>query len=363
MQRTEQRRDKLRKLIHKSGAQAMLVTNETNVTYLTGFTGDSSFLLLTKSNEVLLTDARYTTQLEEECPGLTLEVRGPGTKTLALAEKVVKKAKLNKIAIEADSTSLSMYEALSNQLAKVELIQTSGLVEQLREIKDKEEVNAIRHAVRLAEKAFAVVRSSLRPDQTEREIAHHLEQQIRLFGGDCCSFNPIVAVGPWAALPHATPGDRRIQEDDFVLIDWGAKERLYLSDLTRVLVTGKISPKLQRIYEVVLKAQRSAIEKIAPGVPMKDVDAAARKVIAGAGHDKHFGHGLGHGIGLEIHEQPRMASTEKRTLKAGMVVTVEPGIYLPGWGGVRIEDDILVTRSGHEVLSCVPKELANCVVD
>ena len=362
MPRFEQRRDKLRRLLRKTGAEALLVTNEPNVTYLTGFTGDSSFLLLRADGEVLLTDGRYTEQLENECPDLALEVRGPGISTVDLTVKVIKKSKVKSLAFEADTMTVTAHGALAKELPKVNLVPSSSLVEQLREIKDKEEVTQIRHAVRLAERAFDVAKASIRPEQTEREIAHNLEHQIRLFGGDCCAFKPIVAVGPWSALPHAQSGMRRIQEDNFVLIDWGAKGRLYLSDLTRVLVTGKISPKLQRIYGVVLKAQRKAIAAIRPGAKMQDIDAAARKVIAGAGHNKHFNHGLGHGIGLEIHEQPRLAKNQDRPLKAGMVVTVEPGIYLPGWGGVRIEDDVLVTRGGHEVLSHVPKQLTDCVV-
>ncbi len=362
MQRTEQRRDKLRRLVKKAGAEALLVTNEANVTYLTGFTGDSSYLLLMKSGELLLTDGRYTTQLEDECPGLDLAVRGPGSSVADLTAKEVKKAKLTSIAIESDTVTMSLFGSFTEGMPQVEWVKTSQLVESLREIKDKEEILAIREAIRLAERAFGVVKASVRPERTEREIAHELEQQIRLFGGDCCAFDPIVAVGAWAALPHATPGDRRIRDDDFVLIDWGAKGDLYLSDLTRILVTGKISPKLERIYGVVKKAQQKAIDTIRPGVAMKEVDAAARGVITKAGHGKHFNHGLGHGIGLEIHEQPRLAANIERPLKAGMVVTVEPGIYLPHWGGVRLEDDVLVTRDGHEVLSNVPKELADCVV-
>ncbi len=362
-ERAEQRRDKLRRLIRKAEAEAMLVTNETNVTYLTGFTGDSSYLLLwADRGEVMLSDARYTTQLEEECSGLQLEIRPPSTTILELSEKVINKAKITKLGIEADTMTLSQAAAFNKLLPKVELVSTSGLVEELREVKDKEEIGEIRKAIRLAEQAFAVVRAAMRPEQTERAIAHALENQIRLFGGDCCSFRPIVAVGPRAALPHYRSGWKKIDEDEFVLIDWGARDTLYVSDLTRVLVTGRISPKLQRIYGVVLKAQQAAIKAIRPGVAAKKVDAAARRVIERAGFGKKFGHSLGHGIGLQIHEAPRLAEKQDKPLKAGMVVTVEPGIYLPGWGGVRIEDDVLVTRGGHEVLSNVPKELEQCVV-
>jgi Xaa-Pro aminopeptidase len=259
--------------------------------------------------------------------------------------------------------TLGEYEALHERLKSVNLVSTKGLVEQLREIKDKHEVGETRAAIQQAEQAFAVIRASLRHQRTEREVAHEIENQIRLFGGIGCSFPPIVAVGPRSALPHARPTSQRIGECDFTLFDWGARSAGgYMSDLTRVLVTGKISPKLERIYGLVLKAQLSAIAAIRPGATMKDVDAVARNLIAKAGHEKQFGHGLGHGLGLAIHEGPRLAKNEDRELKAGMIVTVEPGIYVPGWGGVRIEDDVLVTRDGHEVLTSVRKELADCLV-
>jgi Xaa-Pro aminopeptidase len=359
---TESRRAKLRRLMAKTEAEALLVTKFSNVTYLTGFTGDDSYLLVMPDRELLITDGRYTTQLAEECPQLELEVRTPKVPMIEAVTKVIKRTRLTKLAIEADSMTVALKESISENVPPLQIVSTRGLVEQLREIKDGDEVEAIRRAIEHAERAFQVIRASLRPEQTELQVANELEYQIRSFGGAACSFPPIIAVGPRAALPHATPTDRRIGESDFILIDWGAKSPRYMSDLTRVLVTGKISPKLERIYGVVLKAQLAAISAIRPGALMSDVDAAARRVIEKAGFGPKFNHGLGHGIGLEIHESPRMAATEKRPLKTGMVVTVEPGIYFPGWGGVRIEDDVLVTRGGNEVLSHVDKELAGCVV-
>ncbi|MBC8873981.1 MAG: aminopeptidase P family protein [Planctomycetes bacterium] len=362
MPRFHQRRDRLRRLLRKTEADAILVTNFTNVTYLTGFTGDSSFLLLTPKDEIVLSDPRYTQQLGEECPGVDVAIRPTGTELIDTVVKVIKAAKIRGLAIEGGSMTVAFCTELTKKLPKVELASTTNLVEQLREIKDKDEVAEIREAINVAERAFAVVRASLRPERNEKEIAWELENQIRLFGGTRCSFTPIVGVGPRGALPHATLSDHCIAESDFILIDWGAKGRLYVSDLTRVLVTGRISPKLERIYGVVLRAQQAGIAAIKPGAVMKKVDAAARKVIEDAGFGKRFGHGLGHGIGLEVHEGPNLAANKERKLKAGMVVTVEPGIYLPGWGGVRIEDDVLVTRTGHEVLSSVPKEFGDCVL-
>ncbi|MEQ8790566.1 MAG: Xaa-Pro peptidase family protein [Pirellulaceae bacterium] len=355
------RRDNLRQLLRENEVEAILVTNFTNVSYLTGFTGDDSYLLVTDQSQALLSDPRYTTQLEQECPGLPLEIRQPGTTMGSWTAEVVGRHSLSRLAVEADTMTVGQFQAMQEKLAGVELKPVSGLVEKLRLIKDDQEVAAIREAARIAERAFDVLRATLRAGQTEREVAHDLEHQIRLFGGSGCSFPPIVAVGPQAALPHARPTDIRIGSSEFVLIDWGARAAQYVSDLTRVLVTGKIPPKLETIYEVVLNAQQQAIAAIRPGAVLQEIDAVARDIITEAGYGPQFGHGLGHGIGLEVHEAPRLAKNQPQTLQTGMVVTVEPGIYLPGWGGVRIEDDVLVTSTGYEVLTSAPKQFADCV--
>ncbi|HZZ26530.1 MAG TPA: Xaa-Pro peptidase family protein [Pirellulales bacterium] len=356
------RRDRLRKLLSKASVDTLLVTNYPNVTYLTGFTGDDSYLLITRSGEVLISDARYTTQLEEECPRLNLHIRQPGQAMLDGTMKVLKQAKVSRLGVEGDSMTVGYHQRLAEKAEKVEFVTTSGLVEQLRMIKDKEEIAEIRQAVAIAEKAFAVVRAALRPEQTEKEIADALDSQMRLFGGRGASFTPIVGVGDRAALPHYRPGLRKVGDADFILIDWGALGRLYMSDLTRTLVTGKIPPKLQRIYEVVLQAQLTAIDAIRPGRTCGEIDAAARNVIEKAGYGKQFGHGLGHSLGLQIHEDPRFSRKQTMKLEPGMVMTVEPGIYLPGFGGVRIEDDVLVTRGGCEVLTSVPKQWHETIV-
>ncbi|MGI9456499.1 MAG: M24 family metallopeptidase, partial [Aeoliella sp.] len=247
------------------------------------------------------------------------------------------------------------------KLEHVNLTSADGLVEALRIVKDKSEVDATKLACYQAARAFQVARARITPETTENEIAAELEYQARRFGAKGLSFTPIVAVGPRAALPHAGPTDRRIGESDFTLIDWGANSGLYMSDLTRMVVTGRLSQKFRKIYQVVLEAQLAGIDAIRPGVTCEYVDSAARKVITKARYGKQFGHGLGHGTGLEIHEAPRLAKgQDKIKLQPGMIVTVEPGIYLPGWGGIRIEDDILVTKTGHEVLTDVPKELEDC---
>ena len=218
-------------------------------------------------------------------------------------------------------------------------------------------------AVRLAERGFETLRAGLRPELTELEVAHDLEHAMRRFGSPGAAFPPIIAAGPRAALPHAHPTTALACATDHLLVDWGANSPGgYKSDLTRVLITGKLSAKLEKLYRVVLEAQRQGIAAIRPGAVGKDVDAAARKVIEDAGFGKFFGHSLGHGIGLNIHEGPRLAAVSETVLEPGMIVTVEPGIYLPGLAGVRIEDDVLVTAEGHEVLTSVPKELEHALI-
>jgi Xaa-Pro aminopeptidase len=357
-----ERRNKIRRQLKHEGLDALLVTNFTNVTYLSGFTGDDSFLLVTTDKDVLVSDLRYETQLGDECPDLELCIRGPGTKILDFVVKALDKGKTRRLGVEADSMAIGQRDALAAAAPKVELAPTSGWVEELRMVKDHDEIERTRKACDQARRAFDVVRAKLTVDMTETEVAAELEYQARRFGAKGLSFEPIVGVGVRAALPHGRATNKKIGEDDFTLIDWGVNEGLYMSDLTRILVTGKISPKLRKLYGVVLKSQLAGIAAIRPGAVCEDVDAAARAVIEKAGYGKQFGHGLGHAVGLQIHEAPRFAAGQKTVLKAGMIMTVEPGIYFPEWGGIRIEDDVLVTRSGHEVLTSVPKELDECVV-
>jgi Xaa-Pro aminopeptidase len=358
----QSRRDRLRRALKKAGADALLVTNFTNVTYLTGFTGDDSYLLVRRDGEVMLSDFRYAIQLAEECPRLDVAIRSQKVAMLSLVARTIRAAKVSRLGVEAESMTIALRDKIAKKLPKLEVVATSGLVERLRQVKDKEEIARIRDAIWQAEKAFGVLRATVRPDQTEKQVADELEHQMRLFGSRNRGFQSIIAVGSRAALPHAVPSERRVGESDFILVDWGADEGLYRSDLTRVLVTGKISPKFERIYKVVLQAQTKAIAAIRPGVLCREVDRVARGVIAKAGFGRNFGHGLGHGLGLEVHEAPRLASKIETVLRPGMVVTVEPGIYIPNWGGVRIEDDVLVTRGGHEVLTTAPRRLEEAIL-
>jgi Xaa-Pro aminopeptidase len=356
--RFQSRRRKLLAKIRAEKVDALLVTSVDNVTYLTGFTGDSSYLLLGPDVETLISDTRYSEQIQEESPGLDTYVRDSSEKIDVSTGKVVTKAGLRKVGFESETTSHAQWGRFQKNVEQVDWTPTSQLVEKLRMVKDAAEIAEIRLAVDVAERAFRKLVASLYPKMTEREASFELEDAIRRFGGDGVAFPSIIAVGDRAALPHYYPGQRRIEEADFLLVDWGALSfGGYRSDLTRVVTTGKLSPKLETLYKVVLSAQEAAIAAMKPGAACKDVDAVARNIISKAGFEKKFGHGLGHGIGLEIHEEPRMSPISEDVLEPGMVVTVEPGIYLPGWGGIRIEDDVLITKTGCEVLTSVPKQL------
>lgn len=357
------RRGRLLKKLKDAEVDSLLISGLSNVRYLTGFTGDSSWLFLTPTAAVILSDTRYETQLADECPGLDVEIRDSGSTINDLAAKIISKSKARRVGIEADYLTISQHAKLKEKVTTAELVATSGNVERLREIKDKWELQQIREAVHIAERGIDVVRSSLRPDQSETEIRYLLESAMRDFGAAGPAFEPIVGAGPTAALPHAHAGHRLVSESPLLLVDWGAATKSgYRSDLTRVFITGKPTRQMEHVYAVVLAAQQAAIQAIRPGAKCVDVDRIARDMIADAGFGKYFGHGLGHGFGLEIHESVRMSPLSEQAFEIGMVVTVEPGIYLPGKFGVRIEDDVLVTAGGNEVLSHVPREFDEAIV-
>lgn len=351
------RRSKLIQLIRKSGVGALLVTNPRNVTYLTGFTGEDSWLLIGASQLQLFSDSRFETQLKDECPEVPAEIRTSRTLLPDFLASLLPKFGLTRLGIESSSMTVGVRDLLAEKLKPVEVVSQPGMVEELRMIKDSDEIRELRQAVHQAQRGFELMKSQLVLEQTEREAAHELEHGMRRFGALRAAFDPIIAVGDRAALPHYRAGLRQFSMAGFALVDWGAvSPGGYHSDLTRLLATSKLPPKLYNVYGVVLRAQQAGIAAIRPGARCQDVDAAARKVIEESGFGKYFGHGLGHGIGLDIHEGPRLSPISTDELKPGMVVTVEPGIYLPGVGGVRIEDDILVTRDGHEVLSSLPRQ-------
>lgn len=358
MDRIARRREALRARIAEKKLDALLVIHPANVAYLTGFTGDSSYLLAGSERDLILSDGRFTTQIEQECPGLDAHIRPTGQTMNQSVGEVIKKLNLHRIGFEASYLSVADWNAIQKESPSRELIAADGHVEALRRVKDDAEILEIREAIDQAQRAFLKLRGELAEGWTEKAVADRLDALLREFGAVGASFPPIVAVGRRAALPHARPTvDAKIGDDDFVLFDWGADGRGYKSDLTRMVVTGKVTPEFANVYRIVLTAQERAIAAIRPGAKAQDIDAEARSYIDQAGFGRFFGHGLGHGIGLEIHEGPRLRKESATILEPGMVLTVEPGIYLPEWGGVRIEDDVLVTPEGHEVLSSLPKSL------
>ncbi|MBI3409347.1 MAG: aminopeptidase P family protein [Planctomycetes bacterium] len=370
------RRERLIQQIVSEGIDAVLVSNPVNVTYLTGFTGDSSHLVVSAAKTVLISDGRFTEQLAEECPGLECHIRPPSQPVIEASAQVLGSLGVAKVGVESGHLTIANFESLKEKLRTVAWKLGGDRVERLRQTKDDGEVAAIRRAIRVAQTAFTMFRAMLRPADTEKELADSLEMYTRRAGGDEGAFPSIVAVGARAALPHAPPTPRRVSEASLTLIDWGASAGGYKSDLTRVLfphnnagilgangvVPSKlVEPKLREVYAVVLRAQLKAIAAIRPGVKTGAVDAAARGVIEEAGYGDYFTHSTGHGIGLQIHEAPFLRAGFEQLLEPGMVVTVEPGIYLPGVAGIRIEDDVLVTPNGSEVLTSVPKDLETCI--
>lgn len=354
------RRQRLLRLLRDEKLDAFLITNPLNVAYLTGFTGGASFVLVTPKRTILISDARFTIQIQEECPDLEVAIRGHNKTTWQLAVEVIGKLGLTEVGVESQHLTMANFDMLKELAPEIDFVAKKGIVESLRIVKDEPEIAAIREAISYSQRALTMLQAMLSPRDTEKELTDALEAYARRAGGHGMGFETIVAIGDRSALPHCPPSQRRIEEADFFLVDWGAKGPLYASDLTRVIRSPffperkgrqRVESRLQKIYTVVLQAQTRAIAAVRPGATAKDVDAAARSYIELAGYGKEFNHGLGHGIGLQVHEAPDIRETSKDVLQEGMVFTIEPGIYVPGFGGVRIEDDVLVTADGCEVLS------------
>ena len=353
---------KLKIRLADQGVDALLVTNPRDIRYLTGFVGDDSWALVTlKGTKVyVISDRRFEEQIQREAPQVKAVMR---EKSLAEAlAGVQKKTKLTRIGLQPDYVTVTQQKVLAKNLGR-RLFKPieDGLLKQ-RSVKDQTEVNFIRNSLKIQQAAFKKLISEIRPGDTEQALAARLEYLMRSGGADGTSFPSIIAADANASLPHAIPGSAKVAKGGIVLIDWGSKLGGYCSDLTRVISLGKMPAKIQEIYKVCLEAQVAAIEAIGPGKSLKDIDKVARDIIDKAGFGKEFGHSLGHGLGLDIHEQPVLSTRSEGVLEPGQVVTVEPGIYLPGIGGVRIEDDILVTPAGHEVLSDLPKDLSSAMI-
>jgi len=345
------RGDRLEELLAERELERMLVTDLTNVRYLTGFTGTNGACVCGPGLRLFLTDFRYTERAASEVEGWEPITIG-GDWLGAIAERLE-----GRVGFEDDHMAVRVLEKLKEKLADgVEPVAAGGTVERLRRVKDAEELAAIEAASELADEVWGWSLERGLAGRSERDVARAAEARIRELGGDP-SFPAIVAAGPNGALPHAEPGEREIGRGELVVFDMGAKLDGYCSDGTRTYATGDPRAEAREVYEVVLAAQLAALEAIAAGVDGEAVDQAARKVIDAAGHGDRFGHGLGHGVGLEVHEGPRLSLRSDDVLAAGEVVTVEPGIYLPGKLGVRIEDLVVVEAGGYRNLSALPKDL------
>ncbi len=355
-----QRRHRLRERLADSEIDAMLISDLVNVRYLSGFTGSNAALLIQAGDEtpVLATDGRYRTQAAQQAPDAEIVIEracGPYLARRAAADGV------RKLGFESHVVTVDAFSALAEAAGEqTELVRAAGTVEALREVKDAGEVALLRLACEAADAALRdlVDRGGLRAGRSEKEVARELEWLMLEHGADGPSFETIVAAGANSAIPHHRPTDAVLAAGDFVKIDFGALVCGYHSDMTRTFVLAPIADWQREIYDLVATAQKAGREALGPGVACKDVDAASRQVIADAGYVENFTHGLGHGVGLQIHEAPGISGASVGTLLAGSAVTVEPGVYLPDRGGVRIEDTLVVGNDAPDLLTRFPKELA-----
>ena len=347
-------RDELSK--EKDRYDGLFVTKPENRAYLSGFTGSFGYLLITDQDAIIFTDGRYIEQATTQAPGWTV-VRLQRPFELAVIPEI-QRIGLAKLGFEAEHLTYQDYQFWVEKIKETEWVATSNIVGRLRQRKDSQEIAAIREAVEIASTAFEALLKDLEPGMSEREAASQLEFLMRKFGADAVAFDTIVASGARGALPHGRASDKIIEAGELVTFDFGARFNGYNSDITRtVLVGGMSDPKQQEIYRLVLESQLAGIAAVRPGVTAREVDAASRAVFEKAGVVEYYLHSTGHNLGREVHEAPFITPSDDSILEAGMVLTVEPGLYISEWGGVRIEDDLLVTETGAEVLPKLSKEL------
>ena len=347
---------RLRELLAQQSIEALLVSQPENRVYFSGFTGSAGALFISADSALIATDFRYYEQAGIECPQFEL-VKVTSALTDVLPELVARQP-VKRLGFEADHATFAEVQEWMGAAPEVEWAATKDLVMDLRAVKDADEIDMLRQAIRLTDQALSAALAQARPGMTERELVWLIESTIRTHGAPAVSFDTVVASGPNGARPHAKASDAAMPAGQPIVIDMGARLGGYCADLTRTVCFGQPNEpdRFWEIYDTVLRAQQAAESVIQPGLTGKEVDAVARDLITEAGFGEFFGHGLGHGVGLAVHEMPRFSRLAVAPLAAGNVVTVEPGIYLPGWGGVRIEDVVLVTRNGVEVLTKAPKD-------
>lgn len=346
---------KAREAIARQELDALLISSPFNRRYVTGFTGTAGWAVITQEQAWLVTDFRYVRQAEQQA--MEFEVVQHGGEPLEFIREKLSTAGVKKMGFEKHHVPFADYEAYERTFTGIELAPTGNVIEKLRGIKDEEEQRCIRKAIEITEQAFAFILGVMKPGVTEREVATELEYFMRKKGAVSSAYPTIVASGARSALPHGLASDKPLGMNEFVTLDFGANYDGYCSDLTRTVFIGKPTERHREIYGIVLDANKSVLEGLKPGMTGKEGDALAREYISRRGYGEYFGHGLGHAFGLEIHELMRFSKQTEDRLEPGMIMTVEPGIYLPDFGGVRIEDDILITDTGIEVLTTSNKEL------
>jgi Xaa-Pro aminopeptidase len=344
---------RLKRLMKAEGIESLLVMRREDVRYLTGFTGSAGSLLVSSGKPCLITDFRYQLQSRRESSGATILIQKKDF--FSALRKAADRMGVDTLWFDESSLTLETLKKLKKIGLRAR--EHRDLVRELRLRKDRQELAYIRLAIRRAEDSFQELKRSIKPGTTERELALKLEYLMRDRGARRAAFDTIVASGGNGAMPHASVTSRRIRKGDLVTIDFGAEAHGYLCDITRTVCVGRPSPRQREIHELVRTAQDAAMKSIKPGVSCKSIDEAAREVIRRAGHGAHFGHGTGHGVGLMVHEGPSVSSLSKDQAEPDMVFTVEPGVYVPGWGGVRIEDMVLSTETGMKLLTTLPREL------
>ena len=339
--------------------EGFLVTDLKNLIYLSGFDGEGFALIGINGKNYLLTDSRYTEQAQKESPDfkiLTDEPNKKNARILAL-KKILAQSKIKRIAFESNNLSYADFRKYSDSFESIEFLPTENIIELLRMIKDKEEIIKIKKAAQITTESLKDVFELTKPGMRELDIASELAYTMRKKGAQKEAFDIIVVSGERSSLVHGKPSEKKIAEGELIIIDVGANYQNYNSDLTRTIIMGKENVKQKEIFSIVLEAQNKALEFLKPGVKCKEVDSIARDIIGKKGYGEYFGHSLGHGVGLDIHELPRVSFSDDTVLLPGMVITIEPGIYLPEAGGVRIEDSVLITEEGYEILTWFPKIL------
>ncbi len=345
---------KLREQMQKRELDSLLVTNPYNLRFITGFTGTAGLALITPNDAWFITDFRYTEQAGEQVKEFKVVQAQKGL--LDEVARIAQEAAVERLAFEQDYMTFATYSQYQEKLSAT-LEPVSGLIEQLRMVKAPEEIDVLKAAAKIADDAFEHICTYIKPGMTELQVSNELEFFMRAQGATSSSFDIIVASGLRSALPHGVASDKKIEQGDLITLDFGALYQGYVSDITRTVAVGEPSDKLKEIYQVVLDSQVLALENIKPGMTGIEADAIARDYIKSKGYGEAFGHSTGHGIGLEVHEGPGLSFRSETVLEPNMAVTVEPGIYLPGIGGVRIEDDILITETGNVRLTHSSKEL------